>query len=130
MTSEEKKAVAEQIVRVQNELAKLQNLLQDEPNDEREVLSDRLTVTQVSVFPFKDSVDLGHVKALAKIVLNDQLVIRGLRVMDGVNGLFVSYPLDPFFKGEEFRTVCNPISRHLREHIENCVLDRYQQETA
>lgn len=130
MTSEEKKAVAEQIVRVQNELAKLQNLLQDEPNDEREVLSDCLTVTQVSVFPFKDSVNLGHVKALAEIVLNDQLVIRGLRVMDGVNGLFVSYPLDPFFKGEEFRTVCNPISRHLREHIENCVLDRYQQETA
>lgn len=130
MTSEEKKAVAEQIVRVQNELAKLQNLLQDEPNDECEVLSDRLTVTQVSVFPFKDSVNLGHVKALAEIVLNDQLVIRGLRVMDGVNGLFVSYPLDQFFKGEEFRTVCNPISRHLREHIENCVLDRYQQETA
>lgn len=130
MTNEEKNAVAEQIVHVQNELAKLQNLLQDEPNDEREVLFDCLTVTQVRVFPFKDSVNLGHVKALAEIVLNDQLVIRGLRVMDGVNGLFVSYPLDPFFKGEEFRTICNPISRHLREHIENCVLERYQHETA
>lgn len=134
MTSEEKKAVAEQIVHVQNELSKLQNLLQD---DERDVLDmspssefDCLTVTQVRVFPFKDSVNLGHVKALAEIVLNDQLVIRGLRVMDGVNGLFVSYPLDPFFKGEEFRTICNPISRQLREHIENCVLERYQQETA
>jgi stage V sporulation protein G len=130
MTNEEKEAVAEQIVHVQNELAKLQNLLQDEPDDEREVLFDCLAVTQVRVFPFKDSVNLGHVKALAEIVLNDQLVIRGLRVMDGVNGLFVSYPLDPFFKGEEFRTICNPISRQLREHIENCVLERYQQETA
>lgn len=130
MTNEEKNAVAEQIVHVQNELAKLQNLLQDEPNDEREVLFDCLAVTQVRVLPFKDSVNLGHVKALAEIVLNDQLVIRGLRVMDGVNGLFVSYPLDPFFKGEEFRTICNPISRHLREHIENCVLERYQHETA
>jgi stage V sporulation protein G len=130
MTNEEKKTVAEQIVHVQNELAKLQNLLQDEPNDEREVLFDCLAVTQVRVFPFKDSVNLGHVKALAEIVLNDQLVVRGLRVMEGLNGLFVSYPLDPFFKGEEFRTICNPISRHLREHIENCVLERYQHETA
>jgi stage V sporulation protein G len=130
MTNEEKKAVAEQIVHVQNELAKLQNLLQDEPNDERKVLFDCLAVTQVRVFPFKDSVNLGHVKALAEIVLNDQLVVRGLRVMEGLNGLFVSYPLDPFFKGEEFRTICNPISRHLREHIENCVLERYQYETA
>jgi stage V sporulation protein G len=130
MTNEEKEAVAEQIVHVQNELAKLQNLLQDEPDDEREVLFDCLAVAQVRVFPFKDSVNLGHVKALAEIVLNDQLVIRGLRVMDGVNGLFVSYPLDPFFKGEEFRTICNPISHHLREHIENCVLERYQYETA
>lgn len=130
MTSEEKKMVAEQIVHVQNELAKLQNLLQD---DERDVLDmshssefDCLAVTQVRVFPFKDSVNLGHIKALAEIVLNDQLVIRGLRVMDGVSGLFVSYPLDPFFKGEEFRTVCHPIARQLREHIENCVLEKYQ----
>lgn len=126
MPSEEKKAVAEQIVHVQNELSKLQNLLQDEPNNESEVSFDCLTVTQVRVFPFKDSVNLGHVKALAEIVLNDQLVIRGLRVMDGVNGLFVSYPLDPFFKVDDFRTICNPISRHLREHIENCVLEKYQ----
>lgn len=130
MTSEEKKTVAEQIVHVQNELSKLQNLLQD---DERDVLDmspssefDCLAVTQVRVFPFKDSVNLGHVKALAEIVLNDQLVIRGLRVMDGVNGLFVSYPLDPFFKGDEFRSICNPISRQLREHIENCVLEKFQ----
>ena len=87
---------------------------------------DCLSVTNVQVFPFKDSVNLGHVKALAQIVLNDQLVIRGLRVMDGVNGLFVSYPLDPFVKGEDFRSVCNPITRQLREHIENCVLEKYQ----
>lgn len=126
MTSEEKKTVAEQIVHVQNELAKLQNLLQDEPDDYPDASLGCLEVTQVRVFPFKDSVNLGHVKALAQIVLNDQLVVRGLRVMEGVNGLFVSYPLDPFFKGDEFRTICNPISRQLREHIENCVLEKFQ----
>ena len=123
-----KQVITEQIVKLQNELAKLQNLLEGEPEETlcRDNAFDCLAVTQVQVFPFKDSVNLGHVKALAQVVLNDQLVIRGLRVMDGMNGLFVSYPLDPFYKGEDFRSVCNPITRQLREHIENCVLEKYQ----
>ena len=87
---------------------------------------DCLAVTQVQVFPFKESPNLGHIKALATIVLNDQIQIRGLRVMDGANGLFVSYPIDCFYKGEDFRTICTPITRQLREHIENCVLEKYQ----
>lgn len=88
---------------------------------------DCLAVTQVQVYPFKDCKGLGSVKAVATVVLNDQLLVRGLRVMDGCNGLFVSYPLDPFFKGEEFRSQVVPMTRQLREHIENCVLEKYQQ---
>lgn len=130
MTSEEKQTVTEQIVRVQNELARLQNLLQDDECEEQDNTTstafDCLVVTQVRVFPFKEGVNLGNLKAMAQIVLNDQLIIRGLRVMEGVNGLFVSYPLDPFFKGDDFRSICNPISRQLREHIENCVLEKFQ----
>lgn len=88
---------------------------------------DCLAVTDVKVFPFKDADNLGSIKAMANIVLNDQLVIRGLKVKDGVNGLFVSFPLDQFFKDEGFRSVCSPLTRQLREHIENVVLEKYQQ---
>lgn len=87
---------------------------------------DCLAVTNVQVFPFKECPQMGSIKALASIVLNDQFMIRGLRVMDGENGLYVGYPNDPFFKGETYRSVCNPITRQLREHIENCVLEKYQ----
>jgi len=88
---------------------------------------DCLAVTNVQIFPFKEGMSLGKIKALASVVLNDQLQIRGLRVVDGVNGFFIGFPCDPFFKGEESRYVCAPITRQLREHIENCVLERYQQ---
>lgn len=88
---------------------------------------DCLAVTQVQVFPFKEGPSLGKIKALASVVLNDQLQVQGLRVIDGQHGLFVRYPADPFFKGEEMRYVCAPITRQLREHIENCVLEKYQQ---
>lgn len=123
-----KKVITEQIVKLQNELAKLQNLLQDEPEETLcpDNAFDCLAVTQVQVFPFKEGPSLGHLKGFAQVVLNDQMVIRGLRIMDGLNGLFVSYPLDPFYKGDDFKSICNPITRQLREHIENCVLDKYQ----
>ena len=95
-------------------------------NDKLSTAFDYLAVTQVQVFPFKEGPNLGHMKGLAQIVLNDQMVIRGLRIMDGEYGLFVSYPLDPFYKGEDFKSICNPVTRQLREHIENCVLEKYQ----
>ena len=121
------KAITEQIVKLQNELANLQNLLQDELDEPyKSDVFECIAVTQVQVFPFKEGPSLGHLKGLAQVVLNDQLVIRGLRIMDGLNGLFVSYPADPFYKGDDLRSICNPITRQLREHIENCVLEKYQ----
>ena len=88
-----------------------------------------LAVTDVQVSPFKGGATLGRMKAMARIVLNDQFVVQGLRVMEGENGLFVGYPNDPFYKGEDYRSVCFPMTRQLREHIENCVLEKYQELT-
>ena len=87
--------------------------------------NDVLKVTQVKVFPFKEGPSMGHIKALATVVLNDQLHLRGLKVMDGKNGLFVGYPVDPFYKGEEYRSIFFPITRELREEIETKVLEEY-----
>lgn len=96
--------------------------------EEKETSSafDCLAVTRVQVFPFKEGPSMGHLLGVASVVLNDQLHVRGLRIMDGVNGLYVAYPNDPFYKGEDFRSVCFPITRQLREHIETCVLEKYQ----
>ena len=90
---------------------------------------DVLAVTDVQVFHFKDGINMGHIKGLANVVLNDQLQIRGLRVMEGENGLYVGFPNDPFYRGEELRSVVCPITRQLREHIENCVLKKYMEAT-
>ncbi len=89
-----------------------------------------MQVTDCKIFPFKEGPSMGRLKALVNIVIGDQFLIRGLRVMDGENGLFVSYPIDPFYKGEEFRSLCNPLTRTMREHIESTVLEKYQQSIA
>lgn len=90
--------------------------------------NDVLRVTQVKVFPFKEGPSMGRIKALATVVLNDQLHLRGLKVMDGKNGLFVGYPVDPFYKGEEYRSIFSPITRELRDEIETKVLEAYMDE--
>ena len=95
-------------------------------NTEHTAAFDCLAVTQVKVFPFKEGPSMGRMKGYATITLNDQFQIRGLRIMEGENGLFVAYPNDPFYKGEDYRSVCFPITRQLREHIETCVLEKYQ----
>ena len=90
---------------------------------------DVLAVTNVQVFRFIEGPSMGHIKGLANIVLNDQLRICGLRIMEGENGLYVGFPNDPVYRGEDLRSVVTPITRQLREHIENCVLEKYRDAT-
>ena len=73
-----------------------------------------LEVTRVEVEPFTQNV--GHTKGIANIILNEQLHLRNLRIIDGVHGLYVGYPIDPFY---------SPITRKLREHIEEVVISEY-----
>ena len=90
---------------------------------------DCLSVTSVQVFPFRDGANMGKMRGLANVVLNDQLTIKGLRIMESEeNGMYVGYPTDPFYKGDDLRSTVFPITRALREHIENCVLEKFLHE--
>lgn len=88
---------------------------------------DCIAVTEVKVTKFPSLPGANHIKGVAEVVLNDQFIVRGLRIMEGTIGLFVSYPVDPFYKGEDLRCIAQPITRQLREHIENCILEKYQE---
>lgn len=92
-----------------------------------------IIVTDVKIFPFNDAGVghiVGHIRALANIVLNDAIMIRGLRIMKSDNGLFLAYPVDPFFNGMDYRSIIVPITREVREYIENEVIKQYQKELA
>lgn len=86
---------------------------------------DVLAVTNVQVHVLKES--LGKTKAFARVVLNEQMQLTGLRVVEGSNGLFVSYPNDPSYKGEDYRSLFYPLTKELREHVEHCVLEKFQE---
>lgn len=89
---------------------------------------DCICVTDVRISPIKQIEGLTHTKALAEVVFNDQLLIRGIRVVEGENGLYITYPC-PFMPtmGDDGqpRSTVFPITKVLRDHVEAVVLEKY-----
>ena len=89
---------------------------------------DCICVTDVRISPIKQIEGLTRTKALAEIVFNEQLLIRGIRVVEGENGLYISYtyPFHPT-TGEagQQRSTVFPITNVLRDHVEAVVLEKY-----
>jgi stage V sporulation protein G len=83
-----------------------------------------LKITHCAVYPVANT-ENAKLKAFARIVLNDELQLTSLRVYAGVSGLFVSYPNDPHHKGEDYRQLFYPVSKELRDHIEEIIIKEY-----
>ena len=83
-------------------------------------------VSDVQIFPFKAvSGGTDRIAALANITIFGKFQVRGLRVRDGQNGLYVQYPQqDP--SGMSFSSVVTPLDREARETVENEVIAAYQ----
>lgn len=81
-----------------------------------------VTVTQVRIFPVKNTDS--KLKAFALITLNDCFRVRGLRVIQGENGLFVGMPRRKTKSGK-FVDVAHPLSADLNQKICDAVLDAY-----
>lgn len=87
---------------------------------------DCICVTDVRISPIKQIEGLTHTKALAEVVFNDQLLIRGVRIYEGKNGLYISYPFMPMMSDDGFKSSVLPITKALRDHVEAVVIEKYQ----
>ena len=90
---------------------------------------DCICVTDVKIQLVGQIEGVTHPRAIAEIVFNDPLLIRGIRGVDGETGLYISYPF-PFHPttGEDGqpRSSVFPITKVLRDHVEAVVLEKYQ----
>ena len=64
-------------------------------------------------------------KAFVDIVVNDCLLIKGIRVMDGKNGLFVSMPREQA-KDQKWYDTIRCLTQELRDQITEVVLTTYR----
>lgn len=70
----------------------------------------------------------GSTLATASVDLNGVFAVRGIKVVQGTNGPFVSMP--SYKTGDGYKDVCFPVTKEFREHLHTAVLDAYQQEMA
>jgi len=66
-------------------------------------------------------------KAFASITFDNCFVVRGLKVISGSDGYFVSMPSRKHKDGT-YHDVAHPINNEMRKQIEDRVLDVFEQE--
>lgn len=87
-----------------------------------------LTVTQARVFPFKDNPLMGSLRGIAIVELEGAILLRGLRIMkgDSPDDLSVKMPIDPFYKGEDFKALI-ALNEGTRKAVTEAVLAKYRE---
>lgn len=76
----------------------------------------------VNIYPSKGD---GAQKASATVNINGQFAIRGLKIMEGTKGLFVSMP--SYKVGNEYKDICFPCTKESRADFDKAVLAAYEQ---
>lgn len=69
----------------------------------------------------------GAIKAFADVAVNDAILLKGLRIIKGEKGLFVSMPKTQG-KDQRWYDIIRPMTKEIRSQISKVVLDGYKQE--
>lgn len=84
-----------------------------------------LEVTDVVIFPVKNKAKDSTIVAFARIVLNDQFVISGVRINEGKNGPFITWPKEYNKIDGRGYDIIFPITAKLRVYLSNQILNQY-----
>ena len=74
-------------------------------------------------------VQKGNLKAIASITLDGMFVVKGLKVMDGRKGLFVSMPQETFSGKDgqkQYSNIFFALTNSAQTQLQEAVLDAYQ----
>ena len=71
--------------------------------------------------------DQPTIKAFVDVSVADLFVVKGVRILNGSKGLFVSMP-QHHAKDDKFYDVAHPTSKALREDVNDVVLKAYENE--
>ena len=81
-------------------------------------------ITAVKIQPVRHT----KLKAFASVVFDNCLIIRGLKVVDGCNGLFVAMPAAKKHDGV-FEDLMYPLTTEFNRQIEAAVLSEYDEQS-
>jgi stage V sporulation protein G len=71
--------------------------------------------------------DEDKLKAFVNVTFDNCFVVRGMKVIKGATGYFVSMPSRKMNDGT-YRDIAHPITNEFRDKIEKAILRQYQEE--
>lgn len=84
-----------------------------------------IEVTDVVVFPVKKKSENSCLNAFAKLVINDQFLVNGIRIIEGKNGPFISFPKEYNKADGKNFDICFPVTAELRSYLSDQILSQY-----
>jgi len=72
--------------------------------------------------------DSAPLKAFCDIIVSGSFLVKGLRVMEGNNGVFVRMPSKAGKDGKWYESVC-PLSEDIRKELNDIVCKEFLEET-
>lgn len=85
-----------------------------------------MTITDTRIRLIKSNEDL-KLKAYVDITLDDCLVIHGLKIIEGQNGLFIAMPSKKI-SATEFKDIVHPITVEFRKDLTDYILTKFEEE--
>lgn len=67
----------------------------------------------------------GKMKAIVSVTFDDEFVVHDIKIIEGLNGLFVAMPSRKMADGE-FRDIAHPINSETRSKIQDAIFKEYE----
>jgi len=80
-----------------------------------------MIITEIKVHPVNEE----KLKAFVTIVIGGCIVVRDIKIISGVNGLFLAMP-SKRRKDGQYKDVVHPLNKETRALIENLVFEEYE----
>ncbi len=84
-----------------------------------------MTITEIHI----NLRDEEKLKAFVNITFDDVFVIRGLKIIEGKEGLFVCMPSRKLEDGT-YKDIAHPITNEFRRQMENQILDEFRRQSS
>ncbi|MBR2002427.1 MAG: SpoVG family protein [Firmicutes bacterium] len=69
--------------------------------------------------------DEGKMKAVASVTFDGEFVVHDIKIVKGLNGLFVAMPSKKI--GDKYKDVAHPLLPETREKIANAIFRKYEE---
>ena len=67
----------------------------------------------------------GKMKAVASVTFDEEFVVHDIKIIEGVNGLFIAMPSRKMSDGD-FRDIAHPLLSETRNRIKDAILNAYE----